>query len=315
MCRKVSAKNPATDGVSVIIPVYNRERYLDECIHSVKSQETDFPVEIILADDGSTDKSKEIAVRAGSGIAGNQTFIWLNKPADVQTQGAAPTRNRGIAMAKYKYIAFLDSDDMFLPGHLQRLYDAMEAHPDAAFAFDEEMMGNADFSEKWTLPYPPLTGREKINEVFLGIDFFVHTNSIMLRKSSLETVKLPDGGYFDTELSLGEDIDLWLRITEKFPYVFTPGYGSVIREHSARSVTGKRDVYKYQKMVLHRAIQRYPYSRKIMNSRRAIIHYRLAECDFAEKKYLSAFCRLLYAGILSPKRAVQTVLQQLHVIK
>jgi glycosyltransferase involved in cell wall biosynthesis len=66
------------NGVSVIIPVYNREKYLEECINSVKSQQCDF------------------------------------------LQGPNTTRNRGIKAATYPILAFLDSNDYFLPNHLQR---------------------------------------------------------------------------------------------------------------------------------------------------------------------------------------------------
>ena len=92
--------------VSVIIPVYNGEKYLRESIDSIFSQ-TYTPIEVIVVDDGSTDQSKAIA-RSFPQIR----YLFQNN------SGHASARNRGIRAANADYISFLDSDDLWLPEKL-----------------------------------------------------------------------------------------------------------------------------------------------------------------------------------------------------
>ena len=89
--------------VSVIIPTYNTARYVQESINSVLEQ--DYPsIQLIVIDDGSTDETVDIIRRYGERV------VWLTQ----QNQGAAAARNAGLAVAQGEYIAFLDSDDVWL---------------------------------------------------------------------------------------------------------------------------------------------------------------------------------------------------------
>ena len=126
--------NISMQGVSVVIPCYNREAYLKEAIESVLAQEYGGPIEIVVADDGSTDRSVEIATSFGPPV------IVVKKPSDCKSQGAGETRNRAIAASSHPFIAFLDSDDLFLPGHLLRLAQVLENDPNVGLVFDEAKM-------------------------------------------------------------------------------------------------------------------------------------------------------------------------------
>ena len=107
--------------VSIIIPVYNREAYLNECIDSVLGQTLD-NIEIICVDDGSTDRSKDIIKEYESKYS-NVIAIFQGK------QGVGAARNAGIKKAVGKYIAFMDSDDFYYNEHvLQLLVDKAEAY-------------------------------------------------------------------------------------------------------------------------------------------------------------------------------------------
>ncbi|MDR0336597.1 MAG: glycosyltransferase family 2 protein [Planctomycetaceae bacterium] len=285
------------NGVSVIIPVYNREKYLEECIDSVITQEVDFPVEVILSDDGSTDKSKEIALSFGDSI------IWLDKPADCRTQGCGSARNRGIEAATYQILAFLDSDDYFLSGHLKRCYDYLGDHPDISIVIDQlySQEGNHN-KNKWHRIYP-----EQNEVTFEAIfqDCYIQSNLVMLRKSLFDQV----GGLYDVEAILSEDYDLWLRVYEHGERIkIIEGGGAVIREHSERSIRSTRKTYESAELTMNKAIKRYPYPKHWIRKRKAVFQFRYAQCDFAEKKYCSAFCRLLYAFSLDPTRAVKLAL-------
>lgn len=105
------SSNTAFD-VTVVIPLYNHERYIGETLDSVLKQ-TRLPEQIIVIDDGSTDSSYEIA-REKLGSCGYATVI------SQKNAGAHAAINRGIEMAKTKFIAVLNSDDNFLPGKIQR---------------------------------------------------------------------------------------------------------------------------------------------------------------------------------------------------
>jgi glycosyltransferase involved in cell wall biosynthesis len=104
--------------VSVIIPVYNCERFLAEAIESVLAQ-TYRPLEIIVVDDGSTDQSANIA-------RSYKEIQYIYQP----NQGAAVARNTGLAAAQGELIAFLDADDVWLPNKLKVQVEYLTEHPD-----------------------------------------------------------------------------------------------------------------------------------------------------------------------------------------
>ncbi|MDR2704231.1 MAG: glycosyltransferase family 2 protein [Planctomycetaceae bacterium] len=286
------------DGVSVIIPVYNRERFLEECINSVKLQQCDFPVEIILADDGSTDNSKEIALSFGSSV------VWLDKPADCKTQGCGSARNRGIEAATYPILAFLDSDDYFLPDHLQRCYDYLRNNPDISIVIDQLYSQEGDNNEtKWHRPYPD---KDEVKFKTIFLDNYIQSNLVMLRKSLFDKV----GGLYDVEAVLSEDYDLWLRVYEHGERIkIIEGGGAIVREHSSRSIRSIRKTYQSSELTMNKAIKRYSYPASWIRKRKSVFQFRYAQCDFVEKKYFSALRRLLYAGLLDPVRAVKILLR------
>ena len=106
--------------VSVIIPIYNVEKYLEECIESLIAQ--DYPnIEIILIDDGSTDKSKEICKLYSKKYSNIETYHKENG-------GLADARNYGIKKANGKYICFIDSDDFVKSDYISSMYNNLKKH-------------------------------------------------------------------------------------------------------------------------------------------------------------------------------------------
>ena len=109
--------------VSVIMPVYNGEKYLAEAIDSILVQTfTDF--ELLIVDDGSQDNSAEI-IR--SYVKRDSRIRFFQQE---QNEGSANARNRGIANAKGEFIAAMDCDDVSLPERLQKQVDFLESHPE-----------------------------------------------------------------------------------------------------------------------------------------------------------------------------------------
>lgn len=101
--------------VSVIVPVYNVEKYIERCMKSILSQSLQ-EIEIILVDDGSTDKSSEICDRYA---ADNENVKVIHK----NNAGLGEARNSGLELASGEYVAFVDSDDYLADGALKSLYD------------------------------------------------------------------------------------------------------------------------------------------------------------------------------------------------
>lgn len=282
-------------GVSVIIPVFNREKYLAECIQSVLDQERDFPLEIIIADDGSTDRSMEIAKSYGFPV------IVLEKPFDCKTQGPGPTRNRGIEASRYHYIAFLDSDDMFLPGHLQRLYDALHKNPNILLAIDQLCVMYSDIEKREVLTCPD-KNHIRLESMFLSP--YSSPDVLMINRSILADI----GGGFDEELVLAQDIDFFFRALEKHNGMVLDGEGAVYREHEGRSVRNQRKCFQYAELAMKKAIKRYPYSRKLIRKRKTILNFYLAKPDLAEKKYFAAVWKLFKAFCGDPIHSIKVVL-------
>lgn len=109
---------PDTPKVSVIVPVYNARRYLDNCVRSLQAQ-TEPNIEIILVDDGSTDGSEELCDRFA---AGDDRIVVCHQ----KNGGVSAARNKGLELARGKYVMFCDSDDTVLPRYCQAHLEAME---------------------------------------------------------------------------------------------------------------------------------------------------------------------------------------------
>ena len=108
--------------ISIIIPVYNVENYLEECLNSVQNQ-TYTNIEVILVNDGSTDNSKRICERY---CQEDSRFHLLNQ----ENQGQSVARNTGVAASTGEFIAFVDSDDIILPNYLETLMQYLAADVD-----------------------------------------------------------------------------------------------------------------------------------------------------------------------------------------
>ncbi len=118
--RKVIEMESSLESVSIIVTVYNRERFLSNCIDSILAQEG-VPFELLLIDDGSTDKSLDICRSYEKRYSNVRVFQQENA-------GISRARNVGLDNARGKYICFHDDDDVMVPGGLKVLYDAMLAN-------------------------------------------------------------------------------------------------------------------------------------------------------------------------------------------
>ena len=102
--------------LSIIIPVYNSEKYIEECLTSIISQQTNYTYEIILVDDGSTDNT----VQKIASYLSNLNIKLIKQ----ENSGQSVSRNRALCESLGKYIMFVDSDDLLLPNAIQNLMDA-----------------------------------------------------------------------------------------------------------------------------------------------------------------------------------------------
>jgi len=188
-------KNPL---ISVIIPTYNRGWIIKEAIDSVLSQDY-VNFELIVVDDGSTDITHEILNSYQKDI----TVLRQNN------QGVSAARNRGLAAASGRFIAFLDSDDFWLPQKLSRQVDFFHSNPDALICQTEEIWirNNVRVNPKKRHKKPS----GMIFEPSLSL-CLVSPSAVMIKRSLFEEV-----GLFDETLPACEDYDLWLRISCRHP--------------------------------------------------------------------------------------------------
>ncbi|UOK41251.1 MULTISPECIES: glycosyltransferase family 2 protein [Flavobacterium] len=196
---------------SVIIPLYNKENYIRNTLKCVLEQSfSDF--EIIIVNDGSTDNGLEIVKEFT-----DSRIVILEQT----NKGVSAARNTGIEEASGTLIALLDADDYWFPNHLEVLHKLYSDFPDAGMYCSRYKI---KFAEN-NLYTPKLNG---ISENFRGIvpDFFhssyvdriAWTSIVAIPKEILKTI-----GGFNTEVSNGQDLDLWIRIAVKFPAAISDG--------------------------------------------------------------------------------------------
>jgi glycosyltransferase involved in cell wall biosynthesis len=184
--------------VSVIIPTYNRAWILKEAIDSVLAQDfKDF--ELIVVNDGSTDNTGEIL------DSYDQDLIVLRQ----SNKGVSAARNRGIAAACGRLIAFLDSDDLWLPRKLSSQVDFFNFNPAAVINQTEEIWIRNGVRVNPKTRHHKFSGM--IFERSLGL-CLVSPSAVMMKRSLFDEV-----GVFDENLPACEDYDLWLRISCQYP--------------------------------------------------------------------------------------------------
>ncbi len=191
--------------ISVIIPVYNNEQSIGRAIDSVLAQSRPAD-EIIVVDDGSTDRTAEAAAAYGNKIR----YIRQDN------QGAGAARNTGIRAASGEWIAFLDADDEWLPDKLTLQTEHLQKHPQLQWTCGNYLECLCQESRQ-----APALPEQRILDVLNGRPFSPdylqtyakgltgHTDTMLIRRSIL----LEAGGFSD--LPRFEDLDLWLRIAYK----------------------------------------------------------------------------------------------------
>lgn len=184
--------------VSVIIPTFNRAIMLKNAIDSVLAQEFD-DFELIVIDDGSTDNTPEIIRSYGTGIKSIQTG----------NKGVSAARNRGIETASGDLIAFLDSDDLWLPGKLAAQVEFFKTNPEALICQTEEI-----WIRNRIRVNPMKKHKKKSGNIFEPslLLCLVSPSAVMIKKKLFDIA-----GLFDENLPACEDYDLWLRIGCRFP--------------------------------------------------------------------------------------------------
>ncbi len=139
-------KDKSIPKVSVIVPVYNLDKYVTDCIESLMQQETSFPFEVIAADDASTDNSFQQLTRLAKHYPENLRI--LKNP---ENMGLARTMKRLLSETRGEYIAYLDGDDLALPGKLQSQADYLDNNPDCTIVYHESDVFDSETDKTlWT---------------------------------------------------------------------------------------------------------------------------------------------------------------------
>jgi glycosyltransferase involved in cell wall biosynthesis len=197
--------------VSVVTPSYNQGRFIRATIESVLRQ--NYPhLEYIVMDGGSTDETSAIVREYGSRL------VFISKP----DRGQSHAINEGFRLAKGNVLAWLNSDDVFLPGAVSAAVRALNSNPDAGLVYGDgyliDTLGNI------TSPFPHTREPDLWRLVYLS-DYILQ-QSVFFRRDVLDDV-----GYVDEALQYGLDWDLLIRIGLKYRLAYIPEFLSCLREY------------------------------------------------------------------------------------
>ncbi|HET7417615.1 MAG TPA: glycosyltransferase [Solirubrobacterales bacterium] len=212
----VASTHPQESRVTVVIPTYNRAELLAQTLATVFAQEPT-PYEVIVVDDGSTDATLEYLESVDVSVLRNEKGGW----------GPGRGRNEGYRRVSSEFVAFLDSDDLLLPGTLARLERALRETPSAPFAFGRCLTAKKE-DGRWAatglMTVDPPEMESPLRSLF--VRNFVPSVGSVARTAAVERI----GGYPETT-AFAEDHYFWLRLAQLADPVFVPLLTCVYRVH------------------------------------------------------------------------------------
>lgn len=225
--------------ITVVIPTYNHQAYLAEAVESALHQ-TYTDREVLVVDDGSTDRTPEILERYGRAI----------RVIRKANGGTPSTLNAGILGAQGEWVAWLSSDDAFLPDKLARQMEYVKQHPTCGVVYTDWFVvdGKGQVTDQLASPTFP-TRKSLIAGLFVGC--VINGSTTLVRRKCFEKA-----GLFDEQLPQAHDWDMWLRLARDYPFGHVPLPLLRYRWHGANMSAGP-DALAYNEKVLAKAIAYY----------------------------------------------------------
>ena len=266
--------------ISVIIPSYNYSRYLSQAVKSVLDQ-TYKDYEVIVVDDGSTDNTKEVL----------EPFSGLIRYIYQENKGLPSAYNTGIKASNGEFIAFLDSDDLWLPEKLKLQYECIDARPSCGmvicngYIFNETGVLGTFFPVDIINPVP-----ENLH-TSLFLKNIIPGNTPLIRKACFDKI-----GLHDETLSSAEDLDLWIRLTRYYNVGYVPKLLVKYRRHPAAMSLNVERMCENKIKVIRKNLDLFPDildREPAVRNRLSDFHFELALVNLKKIRFFAAMIQIL----------------------
>ncbi len=268
--------------VAVVIPAYNRAGTLERCLGSVFSQRPALPAEVIVVDDGSADDSAALAESLGATVIRH-----------AENRGLAAARNTGLTSTECEFVAFLDSDDEWLPNHLATLWEIRDGH--ALIGSAALHRSESAFRYHGTVTRRPLVLRSP-DQLIANYNMFNVSACMVKRDVAVEL------GGFQPVWGV-EDVDLWVRVLERHTAVSSPIVSAVYHIHAEQMSSATDRMMAGHRAVAEAHIGRTGESRAVLDRWEACNAWNRGRAALAERRIGPAIHELRRA-LGSPQGAI-----------
>ncbi|MBD2165770.1 glycosyltransferase family 2 protein [Calothrix membranacea FACHB-236] len=257
----ISIGNRKTPLISIVVPVYNRVWCLESSVKSII--QTNYPyLEIIIVDDGSTDGSYELSLALSNQY---QSLVKVIHHPERINKGIAATRNLGIQMSQGYYLAFLDSDDLYLPNRFKHAITYLYNHPDLLGTIEPYQVISLNNEHEPAINYhlttiEILNGSQSLSylEQMLWFNQYWTMPVITVKREVFTLI-----GQFDTSLRFAEETALWLKLaaTGKVACPQNEHPVAIVQRHDSHSHSPERDEVETYCNFMHVLLDSYDWMR------------------------------------------------------
>lgn len=219
--------------VSIVTPSFNQGKFIEETIRSVISQTGNFHLEYLIMDGGSTDNTVEVIRKYEKLLREKKwpircagiEFLWVSEG----DRGQSDAVNKGFSRSKGEFLGWLNSDDTYIEGSVQKALDYFRAHPEMMMVYGEGYHVDEDgkiIERYYTEPFD----YKRLAELC-----FICQPTVFLKRASVEEI-----GLLDESLDFCMDYDYWIRLAKKLKVGYAPEYFANSRLHADTKTMSKR---------------------------------------------------------------------------